>query len=88
MTPVGRRAAGLALALDARGRRAAGSAQPATQPAAPAVASAFLFINQEDLLTGSKQGQALLAEEDRQRDTLRTEARKLDASFEDGGEAS
>jgi Skp family chaperone for outer membrane proteins len=42
----------------------------------------FLFINQERILTGSKTGQALLAEEDRQRDALRTEARALDAAFE------
>jgi Skp family chaperone for outer membrane proteins len=42
----------------------------------------FLYINQEQILTGSKTGQALLAEEDRQRDVLRTEARTLDQSFE------
>lgn len=43
----------------------------------------FLFINQERILTASRAGQAILAEEDRQRDTLRTEARALDKSFED-----
>ena len=42
----------------------------------------FLYINQEQILTGSKTGQALLAEEERQRDALRTEARALDQSFE------
>ena len=42
----------------------------------------FLIINQERLLTGSKAGQAILADEESQRDTLRTEARALDASFE------
>ena len=47
-----------------------------------AAARPFLFINQERLLTGSKAGQALLADEERQRDTLRSEARALDASFE------
>ncbi|MFT3974514.1 MAG: OmpH family outer membrane protein [Amaricoccus sp.] len=43
----------------------------------------FLFINQERLLTDSRSGQAILAEEDRQRDALRSEARALDKSFED-----
>jgi Skp family chaperone for outer membrane proteins len=42
----------------------------------------FLYINQEHILTGSKTGQALLAEEERQRDALRTEARALDQLFE------
>lgn len=46
-------------------------------------AAGFLFINQEQILTGSKSGQALLAEEDRQREVLRQEARKLDSAFED-----
>jgi Skp family chaperone for outer membrane proteins len=44
--------------------------------------SPFLFINQERLLTGSQAGQALLAEEERQRDALRREARALDNAFE------
>jgi Skp family chaperone for outer membrane proteins len=44
--------------------------------------SPFLFINQERLLTGSQAGQALLAEEERQRDALRREARALDSAFE------
>lgn len=44
--------------------------------------SPFLFINQERLLTGSRSGQALLAEEEKSRDTLRSEARALDSAFE------
>ena len=47
-----------------------------------ALDSPFLIINQERLLTGSRAGQEILAEEERQRDTLRSEARALDASFE------
>ena len=43
----------------------------------------FLFINQEQILTGSKSGQVILADEDRQRDALRGESRSLDASFEE-----
>lgn len=46
------------------------------------VASDFLFINQERLLTGSRTGQALLAEEDAARDALRADARAIDAAFE------
>jgi Skp family chaperone for outer membrane proteins len=42
----------------------------------------FLIINQESLLTGSVSGREMLADEERQRDALRTEARALDASFE------
>lgn len=42
----------------------------------------FLIINQESLLTGSATGQGILSDEERQRDTLRNEARALDASFE------
>lgn len=76
-----RRAAPLALALTLAGIAAAPGPAPAQQ--APAAATSFLFINQERLLTGSKQGQALLAEEDRERDALRAEARKLDAAFEE-----
>jgi Skp family chaperone for outer membrane proteins len=55
---------------------------PSATPA-PAGALPFLFINQEQLLTGSKSGQAILADEDRQRDALRGESRALDASFEE-----
>jgi Skp family chaperone for outer membrane proteins len=77
MAAVRRRMAGLALALMLAG------AAPLAAQQAPGGGSPFLFINQEGLLTGSKQGQALLADEDRQRDALRTEARKLDASFEE-----
>ncbi|MFO1140866.1 MAG: OmpH family outer membrane protein [Amaricoccus sp.] len=53
------------------------------QPPAPQAGLPFLFINQEKILTGSKTGQALLADEDRQRDAMRGEARALDASFEE-----
>lgn len=42
----------------------------------------FLIINQEQILTGSAAGKALLAEEEQQRDAMRTEARSLDAAFE------
>jgi Skp family chaperone for outer membrane proteins len=43
----------------------------------------FLIINQEQILTGSQAGRELLAEEERQRDALRAEARALDAAFEE-----
>ena len=43
----------------------------------------FLIINQEQILTGSEAGRRLLAEEERQRDALRAEARALDAAFEE-----
>jgi len=56
---------------------------PEAPPPAPGTQLPFVFINQERLLTGSKAGQAILAEEDRQRDALRTEARALDRSFEE-----
>jgi Skp family chaperone for outer membrane proteins len=69
------RLAGLALAA-----ALAGAALPAAAQEVPRVP--FLFINQERLLTGSEAGQALLAEEDRQRDALRSEARALDSAFE------
>ncbi|HMQ91759.1 MAG TPA: OmpH family outer membrane protein [Amaricoccus sp.] len=48
----------------------------------PAAASSFLLVNQERLLTGSLRGQALLAEEEAERDKLRAEARSIDAAFE------
>jgi Skp family chaperone for outer membrane proteins len=54
---------------------AAGVAQP--------VPPAFLIINQEQILTGSQAGRSLLAEEERERDALRTEARALDSAFEE-----
>ncbi len=54
----------------------------APQVAAQGRSSDFLFINQERILTGSRTGQALLADEDRQRDALRTEARAIDSAFE------
>jgi Skp family chaperone for outer membrane proteins len=44
---------------------------------------AFLIINQEQLLTGSEAGRRLLADEERERDALRAEARALDAAFEE-----
>jgi Skp family chaperone for outer membrane proteins len=47
-----------------------------------AAAPGFLIINQEQILTGSEAGRALLAEEERQRDALRNEARALDSAFE------
>jgi Skp family chaperone for outer membrane proteins len=62
---------------------------PRDQPAAsaeaptPGVAPPFLFINQEQILTGSRSGKEILADEDRQRDALRGESRALDASFEE-----
>jgi Skp family chaperone for outer membrane proteins len=43
----------------------------------------FLIINQEQILTESEAGRRLLAEEERERDTLRAEARALDAAFEE-----
>lgn len=52
---------------------------PAQEPPGPAP---FLYINQEQILTESETGQALLAEEERQRNALRAEARALDQSFE------
>lgn len=51
-------------------------------PAQTVPGSPFLFINQEQLLTGSQAGQALLAEEEKERDVLRAEARALDSAFE------
>ena len=76
---------------DLGGRRQTGGDRPRGLPRAAAAAaprprrvagSPFLFINQERLLTGSKAGQALLADEEKQRDTLRSEARALDSAFE------
>jgi Skp family chaperone for outer membrane proteins len=59
------------------------TAAPPPARAQVAGGTPFLVINQEQILTGSKAGQALLAEEERQRDALRAEARALDASFEE-----
>jgi len=53
------------------------TAQPALPPA-----PVFLIINQEQLLTGSERGKALLAEESAARERLRGEARATDAAFE------
>lgn len=46
------------------------------------IASPFLFVNQERILTGSKTGQKLLADEEAARDALRRDARTIDAAFE------
>jgi Skp family chaperone for outer membrane proteins len=73
--PGGRGAAALALALLL-------AAPWAGAQTAPPTGAAFLIINQEHLLTGSQAGQQILADEEQQRDTLRTDARALDASFE------
>lgn len=51
----------------------------AAQQAAP---QPFLVLSQERILTGSAPGQALIAEEARAREELRTEARAIDAAFE------
>jgi Skp family chaperone for outer membrane proteins len=69
-----------------------GPALPQQPPVEPPAASAiqpphlpragFLFINQERILTGSRAGQALLADEEEARDKLRTEARAIDTAFE------
>lgn len=64
------------------GRPDFGVELPAAPPPAPGTELPFLFINQERLLTDSQAGKAILAEEDRQRDVLRSEARALDRSFE------
>ena len=64
----------LALALAGGADRACAQAPPASAP--------FLIINQEQILTGSEVGKQLLADEERERDTLRSEARSLDAAFE------
>ncbi len=53
-------------------------------PAAGAQEGApFLLLNQERILTGSRAGQALLAEEEAARDALRAEARAIDQYFEE-----
>lgn len=74
---MGERARKLILATALAATAAAGAALAQGQ-----VASDFLFINQERLLTGSRTGQALLAEEDAARDDLRAEARAIDTAFE------
>lgn len=50
-------------------------------PGAP-LPNRFLFINQERLLTESRAGQQLIAEEEAAREALRREARSIDAAFE------
>jgi Skp family chaperone for outer membrane proteins len=61
-----------------------GAEAPQPPPAVPPVAGlpGFLFLNQERILTGSRAGQALLAEEEAARDKLRAEARGIDTAFE------
>lgn len=69
-------------------RAAAAAACLALLLVGPAVAQvrhaapSFLVINQEQILTGSQRGSALLAEEDAAREKLRGEARAVDAAFE------
>jgi Skp family chaperone for outer membrane proteins len=55
----------------------------APAPAAAQEGAPFLLLNQERILTGSRTGQALLAEEEAARDALRAEAREIDRSFEE-----
>lgn len=76
MWPKGSRGAAGRAAVTAVGLLLAGGAQAQTAPP-------FLIVNQEQLLTEFQSGKALLAEEESQRDTLRNEARALDASFEE-----
>lgn len=58
-------------------------ARPAPEAEPPPASFPFLFINQERLLLGSQAGQRLLAEEETEREALRTEARSIDAAFEE-----
>lgn len=44
---------------------------------------AFVLIDQERVLTGSARGRALLAEEERERERLRLEARGIEQAFEE-----
>ena len=67
-----------ALAAAAVAAMLAGTAAPGQEAPPP-----FLIINQEQLLTGSEAGRQLLADEERERDTLRADARALDAAFEE-----
>jgi len=69
----------LALALVAAAPGTPPVAQPAEQSLRPAP---FLIVNQERLLTESRRGQALLAEQETARDQLRAEARAIDSAFE------
>jgi len=68
-------ALGIALALTA------GFAAPAQEPPLPPVGR-FLLLNQERILTDTRAGQALLAEEAAARDRLRAEARSVEQAFE------
>jgi Skp family chaperone for outer membrane proteins len=55
----------------------------ASPPAAAQQGAPFLLLNQERLLTGSRTGQALLGDEEAERDALRAEAREIDRRFEE-----
>lgn len=55
---------------------------PLAAQAPPQGPPPFLLLNQERILTGSRVGQAILAEEEAARDALRAEAREIDARFE------
>jgi Skp family chaperone for outer membrane proteins len=74
----GRLARGVVVALGL----ALGALTAAPLAAQERSASPFLFINQERILTGSRTGQALLAEEEKARDALRADARAIDSAFE------
>jgi Skp family chaperone for outer membrane proteins len=65
----------IALALPAPGAAQGQAQSPPTLPP-------FLLLNQERILTGSRTGQAILAEEEAARDALRAEVREIDARFE------
>ncbi len=78
--------------LQPQARPAPGARLPESLPPAPGAGPAtlpdtrgptFLYVNQERILTGSRRGQALLAEEDAARDALRNDARRIDAAFEE-----
>ena len=78
-------AAVLVLAGPSAAQQAAAPPSPSpapAQPPSPPAAADFLLLNQERILTGSQAGQRLLADEERQRDELRSAARALDQSFE------
>jgi Skp family chaperone for outer membrane proteins len=62
---------------------AATAAQEGARSGQPAINAPFLFINQEQILVGSGAGKALLAEEEEKRRQLVSEARAIDAAFED-----
>ena len=61
---------------------AAAQEPPAQEPGARS-GPPFLLLDQERLLTDSRPGQTLLAEEEAARDALRAEARDIDRRFEE-----